>query len=204
MARLDAGLRAAFTGTLNELAHAALLLHLLAQVRLFDGGGPQSDDFATIFAGARIGRMDDFTAELIAERGAISALTERAAVFLAESGVDARAAHHMALVLDELLTNVATHNTIEAPVSVSVTVLPDRVTAEVVDGGAMFDPRVARHPDVSVGVEQRPVGGLGLLLVHRVTEDLAYERAGDRNRTTFSICRTSAERGGRGGKNGID
>jgi serine/threonine-protein kinase RsbW len=148
--------------------------------------------------------MADFTAELTAELDAISALTERVAAFLGESGVDARAAHHVALVLDELLTNVAIHGAIETPVSVSVTVLPDRVTAEVVDGGAMFDPRVERHPDVTAEVEQRQVGGLGLLLVHRVTEGLAYERAGNRNRTTFSISRTPAERKGRGGENGID
>jgi anti-sigma regulatory factor (Ser/Thr protein kinase) len=148
--------------------------------------------------------MADFTAELTAEPDAISALTERVAAFLAESGVDARAAHHAALVLDELLTNVAIHGAIETPVSVSVTVLPDRITAEVVDGGAMFDPRVEPHPDVTAEVEQRQVGGLGLLLVHRVTEGLAYERVGNRNRTTFSICRTPAKRKGRGGVDGID
>jgi anti-sigma regulatory factor (Ser/Thr protein kinase) len=148
--------------------------------------------------------MADFTAELTAEPDAISALTERVAAFLAESGVDARAAHHVALVLDELLTNVAIHGAIETPVSVSVTVLPDRVTAEVVDGGAMFDPRIEPHPDLTAEVEQRQVGGLGLLLVHRMTEGLAYERAGNRNRTTFSICRTPAERQGRGGVDGID
>ena len=149
--------------------------------------------------------MADFAAELTARQDAISALTERVATFLADSGVDARAAHHMALVLDELLTNVATHGgAIEAPISVSLTISPDRVAAEVVDGGAMFDPRVARNRDVSARVEERPVGGLGLLLVHRVTEGLAYERAGDRNRTTFSIRRTPAGQKGRGDGNGID
>ncbi len=136
--------------------------------------------------------MADFVAELIAQGEAISALTEEVVAFLAQSGVDARAAHHMALVLDELLTNVATYGAVETPVSVSLTVLPDRITAEVVDGGAMFDPRAARDPDLTAGVEERPVGGLGLPLVRRVTESLAYERAGDRNRTTFSIGRAPA------------
>jgi serine/threonine-protein kinase RsbW len=132
-----------------------------------------------------------FAAELTAKPDAISALTERVAAFLADSGVDARAAHHMALVLDELMTNVAAHSgAIEAQVSVRLTISPDRVTAEVVDGGAMFDPRIERNPHISAGMEERQVGGLGLLLVHRVTQGLAYERAGDRNRTTFWIGRT--------------
>jgi serine/threonine-protein kinase RsbW len=148
--------------------------------------------------------MADFAAELTAKQDAISALTARVGAFLAQSGVDARAAHHMALVLDELLTNVAVHSgAIEPAVSVSLTISPERVTAEMVDDGAMFDPRVERHPDVSASVEERPVGGLGLLLVQQVTEGLAYERAQDRNRTTFSICRTPAGRKGPGGGNGI-
>jgi len=147
--------------------------------------------------------MADFAAELTARQDAISALTERVAVFLADCGVDARAAHHMALVLDELLTNVAVHSGAgEAAVSVRLTVSPDRVTAEVVDAGAMFDPRVERNPDVSASAPERPLGGLGLWLVHRVTEDLAYEWAGKRNRTTFSICRAPAGKG-RGGGNGV-
>jgi serine/threonine-protein kinase RsbW len=149
--------------------------------------------------------MADFAAELTAKQDAISALTERVAAFLTDSGIDARAAHHMALVLDELLTNVAVHSgAIEAAVSVRLTISPERLTAEVVDDGAMFDPRVERNFDVSASLEERSVGGLGLLLVQQVTQDLAYERAEHRNRTTFSICRTPAGRKGPGGGNGID
>ena len=139
--------------------------------------------------------MADFVAELTAKPEAISALTERLAKFLAEAGVDARAVHHVALVLDELLTNVATYGgTVEPPVSIRLKISPDRVTAEVVDGGAMFDPRVEPNLDASVSVEDVPVGGWGLLLARRVTEGLAYERVGDRNRTVFSICRAPVGR----------
>src|SRR5579871_3050979 len=121
--------------------------------------------------------MDDFAAELVAEPHAISALTERVATFLAGCGVDARATHHMALVLDELLTNVASHSDAgDAPCSVSVRVSPDRVSAEVVDQGLMFDPLSAPEPDLSGDVHERPIGGLGLLLVQKITDALAYER----------------------------
>jgi serine/threonine-protein kinase RsbW len=135
--------------------------------------------------------MSEFAAELIAEPHAISAMTEKVEGFLAARGVDARARHHVALVLDELLTNVADHSEAGlAPVSISVSIAPDRVSAEVVDEGAMFDPRAAPEPDLSGGVDERPIGGLGLLLVRTITQALAYERAGNRNRTTFSIART--------------
>ena len=142
--------------------------------------------------------MPDFVAELTARSEAISTLTERLAKYLAEAGVDARAVHHVTLVLDELLTNVANYGgTAETRVSIRLKISPDRVTAEVVDGGAMFDPRVERNLDASVSVEDLLVGGWGLLLARRVTERLAYERVGDRNRTVFSICRTPVGRSGR-------
>jgi anti-sigma regulatory factor (Ser/Thr protein kinase) len=147
--------------------------------------------------------MADFTAELTAEQHAISDLTERATAFMAASGVDARAVHHVALVLDELLTNVAVHGGAGTAVSVSLTISPERVRAEVVDGGHMFDPRVEQNPDLSAPAEERPIGGLGLLLVQRMTESLAYERAGNCNRTHFSIRRTPAGREGTGGGDGV-
>jgi serine/threonine-protein kinase RsbW len=134
--------------------------------------------------------MADFLAELTAKPDAISALTGQVAEFLDTGGVDARAVHHVALVLDELLTNVASYGgTIDAPVSVRLTILPDRVSAEIVDGGMMFDPRVERNVDLSASVEDRSIGGMGLLLVARVTENLTYERIGEANRTCFSIRR---------------
>jgi anti-sigma regulatory factor (Ser/Thr protein kinase) len=147
--------------------------------------------------------MADFAAELPARQDAISALTQRVAALLAQSGVDTRAAYHAELVLDELLSNVAAHGGTEGPVRVSLTISPDRVMAEVVDGGIAFDPRVARNFDVTANIEERPVGGLGLLLVQRMTESLDYERMGERNRTRFSVRRAPARQKGQGGDDGV-
>jgi serine/threonine-protein kinase RsbW len=142
---------------------------------------------------AEAGPMAEFVAELIPGIDEISELTERVTAFLAHARVDQRATHHVALVLEELLTNVATHGGApEAAVSVSVTVAPARVSGEVVDGGKMFDPSREREADLSPDAGKREVGGLGLVLVRRLTESLAYERVGGRNRTTFSIGRSTA------------
>ncbi len=142
--------------------------------------------------------MVDFVADLTANPDAISALTERAARFLTEAHVDARAVHHVALVLDELLTNAATHGgAVDAAASIRLTISPDRVSAEVVDGGTMFDPCVERNLDSSVELEDCAEGGWGLVLVQRLTEGLAYERVGERNRTTFSVVRAPTCRNAR-------
>jgi serine/threonine-protein kinase RsbW len=135
--------------------------------------------------------MADFSAELTPGTDAISELIERVTAFLTDAQVDKRATHHVALVLEELLTNAATHGGSPATaVSISVTVSPARVSGEVVDGGKTFDPSRERDADLSGDADKREIGGLGLVLVRRLTESLAYERVGGRNRTTFSIGRS--------------
>src|SRR5215813_4487778 len=137
--------------------------------------------------------MADFVADIVLDLDAISTLAEQANAFLAQSGVDPRAAHHVALVIDELLSNVASHGgAARTPASVRLTVWPDRVQAQVTDYGAKFDPRTAPNIDESAAVGDRRIGGLGLLLTHRVTDGLDYERDGDRNRTTLWIRRIPA------------
>jgi anti-sigma regulatory factor (Ser/Thr protein kinase) len=131
-----------------------------------------------------------FSAEIRAEPIAISALTEQAMEYLGAAGVDARATHHVALVIDEMLTNVASHG--EAPggtVRIRIDILPDRVTAEILDPGLPFDPRTASAPDLETDVENRAIGGVGLLLVKTLTSELDYERNGERNCTRFAVAR---------------
>jgi anti-sigma regulatory factor (Ser/Thr protein kinase) len=86
--------------------------------------------------------------------------TLRTTNFLKGAGVDARAVHHVVLVLEEILTNLATHGGAPTePASVRVTVEPGRVAGEIIDAGIPFDPRVAPEPDVRAGVKDRLVGG---------------------------------------------
>jgi serine/threonine-protein kinase RsbW len=133
-----------------------------------------------------------FTAEIPAEPIAISTLTEQAMDYLGAAGVDARATHHVALVIDEMLTNVTTHGA--APggkVRVHIEILPDRVKAEILDPGLPFDPRTAPEPDLETDEENRAVGGVGLHLVRTMTCELDYERSGNCNRTRFAVPRAN-------------
>src|SRR5579864_8232388 len=140
-----------------------------------------------------------FTAEVAAVAPAIADLTLRTADFLKEAGVDARATHHVVLVLEEILTNLATHGGAPgAPAKIRITVEPDRIAGEIVDAGAPFDPRGAPRADVKAGVNDRLVGGLGLVLVNRLTSELDYARQDGRNRLVFSVARSAAHVHGNG------
>jgi anti-sigma regulatory factor (Ser/Thr protein kinase) len=134
--------------------------------------------------------MTQFEEDVATEPAAIADSTDRAMEFLQNAGVDARAVHHVALVLEEILTNIATHGGRPAePTKVRITVEPKRVAGEIFDSGSPYDPRTGPTPDLEATLEDRRIGGLGLHLVKQLTSELDYERRGERNRTVFAIAR---------------
>ncbi len=58
---------------------------------------------------------------------------------------------------------------------------------EILDQGPPFDPTASPEPDAALPLEQRKPGGLGLLLVRRMTDGLRYSRDGERNIVTLVV-----------------
>jgi anti-sigma regulatory factor (Ser/Thr protein kinase) len=134
--------------------------------------------------------MAGFSADIAPNVQTIPRLTHDVAAFLRSAGVDARAVHHVSLVVEELLTNILDHGGgSERPASIALTVEADRVSGEIGDWGKPFDPRDAPPPDLTTPLEDRRVGGLGVHLVRRLTTTLDYRRRGNQNWTRFCVLR---------------
>lgn len=190
---------------LAELAPSATqpLKQLAAGVRAFEAGRPAFDDMAALLLSlGPDGTMPPairFESSTLATPVAIDLLIDRVIAFLEQHGVDARATHHTALVLSEVLTNLATHGDCrDRPAKIAVTAEPDRVTGEIIDSGPPFDPRLAPEPSLDVSVAERPIGGLGLFLVRKLCSALEYARRNGENCMIFAINRE----GDRGDKKG--
>ena len=92
--------------------------------------------------------------------------------------------------LDEVMANVVEHAldgrgsaaTVDVELRLDLGVEPPLCEMMVVDDGPEFDPLSAAEPDPSLGVEERPIGGLGLALVRRLMDEVQYERRDGRNR----------------------
>ena len=59
------------------------------------------------------------------------------------------------------------------------------VQATVADDGKEYDPLQREDPDVNAPLEERRIGGLGVLLVKRLMDDVRYARTGGRNVLTI-------------------
>ena len=92
--------------------------------------------------------------------------------------------HDLALVLEEVLTNVIRHGYgpgAEGRIVLSAEIDHGRLRLEVRDQARPFDPFSAAPPDLEADVADRPVGGLGIFLVLRLMDRVEYRRQGDEN-----------------------
>ncbi len=92
------------------------------------------------------------------------------------------------LVLDELVTNSVSYAlpALSEP-ELRLRLFVDRgtVVAQIEDNGEAFNPlEEVPEPDISLGLAERPVGGLGIFFVKQLADSSIYERTGGRNRIT--------------------
>jgi anti-sigma regulatory factor (Ser/Thr protein kinase) len=119
----------------------------------------------------------------LAELGRLAGETD---AFCDRQGVPDAARMALQLALEEIVTNIVSHGGADAaPIEVSLHREGDSIEARVEDHGTAFDPLTHEDPDVDAPLEERPEGGLGILLVKRVMDEVKYERAGARNVLTI-------------------
>ena len=56
---------------------------------------------------------------------------------------------------------------------------------QIVDTGVSFDPTSREKADITLPLHERPIGGLGILLVHGLMDTVNYERQDGKNILTL-------------------
>ena len=119
----------------------------------------------------------------------IERLATEVSRFADAHGIAPEAAGDLNLALEEVVANVITHAYPRGgahDIRVEITAAKDRLTAQVEDDGVYFDPLRRADPDITLRIEKRSVGGLGLFFVRKVMDELSYSREAGRNRLTMA------------------
>lgn len=89
------------------------------------------------------------------------------------------------IAIDELFGNIAHYayhpDVGEATVRVEVVQTPLSVVITFIDGGAAYDPLTAADPDVTLSAQEREIGGLGIFMVKKTMDEIAYRYEGGKN-----------------------
>jgi len=101
----------------------------------------------------------------------------------AEGRLPPRRAAHMDVAIEVIVVNICSY-AYEIPpgrLTVRVEESPDAFSVEFLDNGVAFDPLSVDDPDVSLPLDGRDAGGLGILLIRRMMDEVHYSRKGDLN-----------------------
>ena len=97
----------------------------------------------------------------------------------------------VSMCLEEVLSNVIRHGCLagkEYDIKVRYTILDGGsggIEVEVSDNGKPFDPLSLPPPDLTVPLEQRQAGGLGVFLVRKMMDEVHYQHRNGRNHFRF-------------------
>ena len=93
----------------------------------------------------------------------------------------------MNLILDELVTNIIEHGGCEKECEIDIKLIKgaSKITLVVIDDGPPFDPTITPAPDISIPLEERSCGGLGIHLVRKFSDGCKYRRVKDKNVLTL-------------------
>lgn len=120
----------------------------------------------------------------------LPAVTAFLDAFLDGLACDARTRIALETVVEEVFVNIAHHSGATfAELALSHT--DGEITLRFTDDGRPFDPLAMDDPDVTLPAAQRNVGGLGILMVRRMTDRQAYVRENGSNVLTL-VKRCSA------------
>jgi anti-sigma regulatory factor (Ser/Thr protein kinase) len=104
--------------------------------------------------------------------------------FGAAHGLAPETVHDFCVAFDELLSNIVKYghkDDARHEISVRLELLESSLVAEISDDGEPFDPFTAPAPQLTGGINERPIGGLGIYFVRKLMDEVSYARRDGRN-----------------------
>ncbi|MCK9463559.1 MAG: ATP-binding protein [Proteobacteria bacterium] len=121
----------------------------------------------------------------------IRAFAREAAV---RAGLDPQRSYALQLALDEIATNVVSYgygpSRTDGRLALRSEVAGGALVVVLEDWAPAFDPRTRELPteeDLSLPLEERNTGGLGIFLAVKGVDRFDYRRVGDKNETIFEV-----------------
>jgi serine/threonine-protein kinase RsbW len=114
-------------------------------------------------------------------------VTEDIEEILATQEFPAEAILDVRLALEEVLVNIISHGYCGRAGSIGVrcTASPLKAEIEISDSAPAFNPLSVPEPDTTAAIEERSVGGLGILLVRQVMDIVTYRHKNHKNILTM-------------------
>jgi sigma-B regulation protein RsbU (phosphoserine phosphatase) len=156
----------------------------------FVGTAPQFDDVTMLgfkFFGSGAKNMYEITVD--AKVDALSEVLAFIDKHVEEMGFGMKTQMQIDIAVEEIFVNIASYaypnGDGTATISVSESTSPTAIRITFVDSGIPYNPLVKEDPDITLGAEEREIGGLGIFMVKKSMDDVNYEYTHGHNRLTL-------------------
>jgi len=165
------------------------LLSIKADIDRFVGEAEQFDDITMLvvdYLGNEENKMAEkvFPAKIEEYDNANAFLEEE----LENADFGMKAIMQIAIAFEEMFVNVAhyAYPDGDGTVTVGVSVEDGVATIRLIDSGVPFDPLAKADPDITLEAEDRQIGGLGIFMVKKTMDSVAYEYTDGKNIFTMT------------------
>ena len=166
------------------------LENIKQKVKGFVGEAPQSDDLTMLFI-HYLGGSQPVVRHLtlhndIRQISLLPGFLEEATW---DMDIDPSVTSQLNLALEEAVANVISYaypEGTDGTVDIDAKRDGNSISFVISDSGTAFDPTARESVDISAGVDERPVGGLGIHLIREIMDTVSYERRDGKNILTIT------------------
>ena len=168
-----------------------LLANVRAEIDAFVGSAPQFDDI-TMLSLYYFGPAEKLGKELTTEAADenLHKVLDFVNAELEALDCPPKAQIQIDVAVEELFVNIAHYAYVPETGSVTLRVTaekePGAVSITFIDSGVPYDPLAKPDPDVTLPVEERAIGGLGIFMVKKSMDDMKYEYRDGHNILTIT------------------
>lgn len=109
--------------------------------------------------------------------------------FALQHGFSDKTVQNIDLCLEEALVNIFSYayKNSEGDTAVECSFEDGKLLIHIIDWGSPFDPLIVYSPDVYANLAADRIGGYGIVLIKKLTDNVSYARMDDKNILTMAF-----------------
>ncbi len=168
----------------NATEPRKILAAVWKDIQRFQGGAEQFDDITMLSLRYNGGKKRKYILEGAADYSRMPEIYEFAEDSLQKENISEKNRISILITAEELFTNILKYSGAESA-HIVIEITEENVALILEDDGMPFNPLKAKKPDITLQVDKRPAGGLGICMVKKLMVHAVYEYSGGKNCLTM-------------------
>lgn len=175
----------------NSLSPKGVMEKMTTAVHVFVGDAEQSDDLtmlAICYTPVHLESVLDEQLTLLNDIHQVKQLNAFVKQIMERLSIEKSLARQLQLAVEEAVVNVMEYaypTETNGEITIKMTSDSHLLRIQIIDAGVYFDPTAKEKADIDIPVQERQIGGLGILLVRELMDTINYEREDGKNILTL-------------------